>query len=129
MLQLCLQPSVDVRHIGGETGLAHPAHQSNCFGPGGLLERDHVTVQHSRCRSGTGCLLCEQDPFDPQSEPDAGQRRSADLFDQAVVPSAAPDRVLGGFERAGLILEGRARVVIEAAHQTWRHLVLDPRVV
>ena len=40
------------------------------------------------------------------------------VFDEAVVATAATERVLRRVERAALVLEDRAAVVVEAAHET-----------
>jgi len=49
-------------------------------------------------------------------EADAGRRRPAELFDEAVVASSAADAALGA-EQVGAELERRPRVVVEAADE------------
>ena len=58
----------------------------------------------------------DQEPLDARAEADPRRRRPADLLDEVVVAAAARDRgvlVLGRADE----LEGRARVVVEAAHE------------
>ena len=73
-------------------------------------------VEPRRLGSRTFALHREQEPLEPGAEADAGRRRPTDRLDQAVVAAAAADRgvdvLLGPDE-----LEGRARVVVEAAHE------------
>src|SRR5205807_7696414 len=61
-------------------------------------------------------------PLDPRAEADRRRGRPADLLDETVVPAAAAERRLRA--RLGpLVLEGRARVVVEAAHERRRERV------
>ena len=72
-------------------------------------------------------VAAEQHSFDARTEADRGGRRTAQRFDQTVVPPTATDRVLRGIERAALELEGGVRVVVEPAHQPWLDARTDPR--
>ena len=61
----------------------------------------------------------------PEAEADAGRRWAAEVFDQAVVATAAPDGVLRRLERGRGELERGARVVVEAADEARIDLVRD----
>src|SRR5204862_2201922 len=66
----------------------------------------------------------EQQALEARAEADSGGRRAADLLDEPVVAAAAADRVLRA-DRLVLELEGRARVVVEPAHERRHELVAD----
>ena len=61
----------------------------------------------------------------PLANPTRRRRRAADLLDQIVVAAAPAERGLRP-ERLAHELEGRARVVVEPAHEGRRQPVLDP---
>ena len=81
---------------------------------------DAVRLRRRRVR----LLERDQEPLDPGAEAERGRRRPADLLDQAVVAAAAADRRLRAVLRADE-LEGRARVVVEPAHEGRDELVGD----
>ena len=77
--------------------------------------------RHRPQRRGRGG---QQHALDPGRPADARRRRPAELLDQAVVASPAPDAALGA-ERVARELEHRARVVVEPAHERRVDLVRD----
>ena len=64
----------------------------------------------------------------PAPKPTPGRRRAADLLDQVVVAAAARDRRVLVVHRPDE-LPGRARVVVEPAHERRDELVVDARRV
>src|SRR5437764_5605 len=81
--------------------------------PGCRLGTDEVDVE-LRARN-VALPEREQQALDARAEANPRGGRAADLLDQAVVASAAADRVLRS-DRLVLELEGRARVVVQPAH-------------
>ena len=68
-------------------------------------------------REHTLVVAGEQRAVEAEREADARRRRTAERLDQAVVATAAAERVLRRVERAALVLERRVPVVVEAAHE------------
>src|SRR4051794_20863738 len=77
---------------------------------------DEEDVDAAPVRGNAFVLEREDQPLEAGAEPDPGRRRAADLLDEAVVAAAAADRRVDVLVRADE-LEGRARVVVEAAHE------------
>src|SRR5205807_5884551 len=68
------------------------------------------------------------DSLDADPESDTGRRRTAELLGEAVVAAPAADAVLRRFQCGRLELEGRARVVVETAHEPGLDVERDPKL-
>src|SRR5205814_9234932 len=75
------------------------------------------------------CLDREEDPVQTQPEADPRGRFTAEQLHQAVVPAPAPERGLLARDPARIDLEGRPRVVVEAADQVWIEAIDHPESV
>ena len=124
--ELALERAPRVVGVGGDAvraQLLEPARaRARAAPPSSSAMKTSTTVRLRRRR--VRLLEREQEPLDPGAEAERRRRRPADLLDQAVVAAAAADRrlraVLGADE-----LEGRARVVVEPAHERRHELVGD----
>ena len=72
-----------------------------------------------------GLLERQDQPIEPDAEPDARRRATAEQLDQAVVAAAAADRLLLALPTADVELERGPRVVVEAAHEARLEAVGD----
>ena len=121
--QLALARAAGVVGVGGEPGAAQLGLDAQQVGTRSALVEEQERVDARRAGRLVG-LRGEQEPLDARAEADARRRRPADRLDQAVVAAAAADRVLRA-DRRVLELEGRPRVVVEAAYEGRRELVGD----
>ena len=121
MRQPSLRRAARVVGLAAEAPAAELRHQCEHAGAVGLLVGvdEHVDPRLRRVE-----IEREEQPLDPGPEPDRGGRRAAYLLDDVVVAAAAADRALGS-DRLVHELEGRARVVVEPAHERRLELVAD----
>ena len=113
---LGLHRAATVGTVGADAGVpergAHPE---------GVAAAGHVDDEdlHRRLRGGedTFGVASEEDAVDAQGEADARGGGTTEILDQAVVPAAAANGVLGGGEGIGGELERGSGVVVEAAHK------------
>ncbi|MNM79502.1 hypothetical protein D3C81_914350 [compost metagenome] len=84
---------------------------------GFLAERYQIHIERLD-RSCLDLLMLQnqENPFEPDAKADARLVRSADLGDQAVVPSASADGV-NGPDASRLVFKGRVRVIVEPANK------------
>src|ERR1035437_8625695 len=74
-------------------------------------------------RGGARFVEGEQDTIEPQAEADGGCGFAAEQFHEAVVAAATAERLLLPFRALAVELEGRAGVIVEAAHKSWLQAV------
>src|SRR6184192_3413355 len=125
LCQLALKRSAGVVGIGGPPGRAKAPHEGkHSLARGALVAREEDIDRLLGGGLDAGILEGEQQPLDPRAEADTRRRRAADLLREVVVATPTRDRALRAVLRP-LELPGRARVVVEAAHERRRQLVRD----
>ena len=97
-----------------EAGGAQLRGELQRFEAAGGVDDEHVDGRRRR-REHALVVAGEQGAVEAEREPDAVRRRAAQRLDQTVVATAAAERVLRRVERAALVLERGATVVVEAA--------------
>src|SRR5450759_4664299 len=90
----------------------------------GRVRTDHD--RQRRClmpRGGARFVEGEQDTIEPQAEADGGCGSASEQLNKAVVAAATAERLLLSLGALAVELEGRAGVVVEAAHKGWLQTV------
>src|SRR3954468_10888621 len=80
-------------------------------------QRPGPLVHGCRRRSSRLLLEHEEDPIDAEPEADTGRRAATEELDEAVVPTAAAERLLLPLAPGNVVLERGAGVVVEATDE------------
>ena len=124
-LPLGLHGPATVGAVGAQARLAQLRDQQDRGAVAHAVDHERVEAIAVVAREQALGVAGDQHPLDADAEADTRGRRTAHLLGQLVEAPAAADRVLGRVERVADELEGGARVVVEAAHEARRELVLD----
>ena len=128
-LERALEPPAAVGRIAAQAGRAGVVHERVDARPGLFVQdgKEHVQRRLGGLH-GADLLERQHQPFEARAKPDAGDVGAAELLGEAVVAATPGQRRLRP-ERRPVPLPGRARVVVQAAHQPRRELVADaPRL-